>query len=354
VTGSGNTISQVIATLPANGRLRYVVSGTAPSTATLLVNTASVSPPAGIADPTPNNNTSTATTTVSANPPVIANLAVSKIGPTTVSPNGTVTYRIVAINNGPDAANGATIVDTLPSALSSATWTCVGSAGATCAVGTGSGNINTNLTTMPSGGFVTIEVTAAAPASGTFQNSVTITPPSGVQDPNVTDNVGGPVITQVTVAQDLRADVVTTVTLSNPSPAIGEPITATVTVGNIGDAAASNVITSLQLPLGVTIVSISGGGVYDPNTGRVTWPSIASIAPRTNPNSTFTVVFEAPQYGGPLVSTAITGTPEVTLTNNPAVVQLNTQVIGVPGAPWWLTALTIFAVVFRQRRRFAL
>jgi uncharacterized repeat protein (TIGR01451 family) len=199
-------------------------------------------------------------TTVTATPPTIANLAISKIGATSVAANGTITYRIVAINNGPDAANGARIVDNLPSVLTGASWTCAGSAGATCAAGSGTGNINTTVATFPNGGFVTIDVTATAPASGTFQNSATITPPAGVQDPNTTDNVGGPVITQVIVAA--RPDIVTTVSLSQTQPEFGQTVTATVTVGNIGGGAASNVVTTLQLPPNLSDVVVAGYRKY--------------------------------------------------------------------------------------------
>jgi uncharacterized repeat protein (TIGR01451 family) len=350
VSGSGNAISQVIATLPANGRLRYTISGTAPSTVGLLQNTASVSPPAGITDPTPNNNTSVVNTVVTATPPTNANLAISKIGVTSVAANGTMTYRIVAINNGPDAANGATIVDNLPTVLTGVSWTCVGSAGATCASASGSGNINTTVPTFPNGGYVTIDITATAPASGTFQNSVTTTPPPGVQDPNTTDNVGGPVITQVIVAA--RPDVVTTVTLSQSQPEFGQTVTATVTVGNIGGGAASNVVTTLQLPPNLSDVVVSNGGTYVSATGIVTWPAIASIGPRTNPASTFTAQFAVGQGSTALISNATTSDPEISTTNNPATVQLNTREIAVPGAPWWLIALSILAVVALSRRRF--
>jgi uncharacterized repeat protein (TIGR01451 family) len=350
-SGSGNAISQVIATLPANGRLRYTLSGTAPAAASSVQNTASVSPPVGVTDPMPLNNTSTVNTTVTATPPTIANLAISKIGATSVAANGTITYRIVAINNGPDAANGARIVDNLPSVLTGASWTCAGSAGATCAAGSGTGNINTTVATFPNGGFVTIDVTATAPASGTFQNSATITPPAGVQDPNTTDNVGGPVITQVIVAA--RPDIVTTVSLSQTQPEFGQTVTATVTVGNIGGGAASNVVTTLQLPPNLSDVVVSNGGTYVSATGIVTWPAIASIGPRTNPASTFTAQFTVSQGSTALVSNATTSDPEASITNNPATVQLNTRELAVPVGPWWLIALSILAVVVCSRKRFA-
>jgi hypothetical protein len=60
-----------------------------------------VDPHAGVSDPNLVNNSSSATTQIV---PQTA-LQITKTGPATVNANGTVTYTIVVINNGPTAAN---------------------------------------------------------------------------------------------------------------------------------------------------------------------------------------------------------------------------------------------------------
>ncbi|WP_156863836.1 beta strand repeat-containing protein [Casimicrobium huifangae] len=341
-TGSGNAITQIIATFPMNGRLRYVVTGTAPGTATTLVNTATVANPSGLTDPDPSNNSSTITTAVITAPIPVANLAISKIGPATVLPGGQVRYTIVAINNGPAAANGAVITDTFPTAVSGLSWTCAAAYGATCGVASGVGNLNLTLPSFPAGGQVTITATGTAPASGTFQNSARVVSPSDVIDPDPTDNIGGPVVTTVLLAP---ADLVTTVTIAPTTPAPGQPIVATVTMGNIGPSPAGNAVVTLQLPPGSTLVVPSAGGVYNPVTGIVTWPVIPYVPANTNPIVTYTVTFVPPANGGTLTSTVGTPDPEITLVNNPSTVTLSILALDepkqIPVTPWWLLMLML-------------
>jgi uncharacterized repeat protein (TIGR01451 family) len=109
----------------------------------------------------------------------------------------------VISNAGPDAANGATYLDAIPSALTNLTAIC-GSAtnraacGATAASLSGN-NLTGSIAALPANSSVTITVTGKAPNAPTrFSNSVTVSPPAGVVDPDSSDNIGGPVITQVT------------------------------------------------------------------------------------------------------------------------------------------------------------
>ena len=99
-----------------------------------------------------------------------------------------VTYTLTASNAGPVAVTGATVADTLPASLSGVTWTCVGSAGGTCTA-SGSGNLN-ELVNLPVGAAVTFTITGAlsASATGTLSNTATITAPGGVTDPNAANN----------------------------------------------------------------------------------------------------------------------------------------------------------------------
>ena len=374
-SGSGNNITQTLTLMPMNGRLRYIVSGTvAASTAGSIVNTATVTAPPGVTDPNPNNNTSTVITTIAMPPLLQANLSMSKIGPTTVLAGGVVTYTMVATNNGPSAANGAILDDTFPNVLTNVSWSCAASSGSTCGTASGTGNLLLTLPTFAAGSQVTIIVTATAPNSGTFQNSSRIITPPTVTDPDLTDNIGGPVVTTVLLAP---ADLITTVVVgatacpgSSPvsatsgkastqkafavgvdrqkcpgDPSVpGEPVTATVTMGNIGPSPAGNVTVTLQIPPGSTAVTPSSGGVYNPSTNTVTWPVIAYVPPNTMPVVTYTVIFVPPVTGGIVQSNVRTPDAEVTLTNNPASTSLRVVVPvaapePIPTTPWWLLTL---------------
>ena len=68
------------------------------------------------------------------------------------------TYTVVVANNGPAAANGASVTDTMPAGLSADTWSAAEANGATGSVGSGSGNISDPALDMPSGSTVTYTV----------------------------------------------------------------------------------------------------------------------------------------------------------------------------------------------------
>ncbi len=182
-SGSGNINDTV--NLPTGGSVSYTASCAISASATgTLSNTATVSPPAGVVDPNPANNSATDTDTLTPS----ADLAVTKTdGVTTVTAGTSTTYTITASNAGPSNALGATVADTFPASLT-CTWTCVGVGGGSCTA-SGSGNINNNVN-LPAGGSVTYTATCgiAATATGSLSNTATVTAPGSVVDPNPANN----------------------------------------------------------------------------------------------------------------------------------------------------------------------
>jgi len=179
-SGSGNIDDT--ASLPVGGSVIYTLTGTISALATgSLSNTATVTAPGGVTDPTPGNNSATDTDTLAPQ----ADLSVTKTdGQATATPGSPITYTIVASNAGPSVANGATVADTVPAAITGATWTCAGAGGGTCGVG-GSGSINDTVN-LPAGGTVTYTLTGTVSpsATGSLSNTATVTAPGGVTDPN--------------------------------------------------------------------------------------------------------------------------------------------------------------------------
>ena len=161
--GSGNLNDSV--NLPSGGSVTYTAICAISVAATgTLSNTATVTAPAGVSDPTPGNNSATDSDALGAQ----ADLAITKTdGVTTATPGGSVTYTITASNAGPSSATGATVADTFPASLT-CTWTCAGSGGGTCTAA-GSGNLNDSVN-LPSGGSVTYTASCgiSAAAAGTL------------------------------------------------------------------------------------------------------------------------------------------------------------------------------------------
>ncbi|MBP8296760.1 MAG: DUF11 domain-containing protein, partial [Burkholderiales bacterium] len=113
-----------------------------------------------------------------------ADLAITKTdGATSVKAGAAIRYTIVVTNQGPFAATGAAVTDTLPAAITGASWTCVPSIGSACP-GAGSGNINTTVSLL-SGGTATFVVsgTVDAAATGMLSNTASVAAPAGMTDP---------------------------------------------------------------------------------------------------------------------------------------------------------------------------
>ncbi len=193
----------------------------------------------------------------------------------------TFTYGIVVANNGPAAANGASVVDTMPAGLSADTWSAAEANGATGSVGSGTGNIADSALDMPAGSTVTytVSATVSLSASGSLVDTATVTPPSGLGDPNTANNSS-------TDTDGLSSLSVVKWSLSSGYSAAGQTINYRYLVINTGTT---------------TLTSI---GVSDNKVASVTCPqsSLASRAAETCTGSYSTV--QADVDAGSVTNTA--------------------------------------------------
>lgn len=159
--------------MPVGSTVTYVVRALISASASgNLVNTASITPPSGVTDSNPNNNTATDTDTLAP-----ADLSITNVGsPNPVVSGRQLTYTIKATNTGGQTATSVKVADPLPASahfnsVSTTHGTCTGPAtpkGGTvkCSVGSlGAGNSAT----------ITIVVTATTP--GTLTNTASVTAP---------------------------------------------------------------------------------------------------------------------------------------------------------------------------------
>jgi uncharacterized repeat protein (TIGR01451 family) len=119
----------------------------------------------------------------------LANLSITKTdNQATAKPGQSVSYTIVATNNGPNPALGATVTDNVPAQLVGASWTCTGAGGGTCGAAAGLGNINDTVN-LPSGATVTYVLSGVVAANSVnLRNTASITAPGDVNDPTSSDN----------------------------------------------------------------------------------------------------------------------------------------------------------------------
>ena len=241
-----------------------------------------------------------------------ADLAISKTdGVSSAIPGGTTTYTIVVSNNGPNDVTGATVTDALPAAITSDIFTAVGSGGASGFTASGSGNINDTVN-LPNGATITytLNATIASSATGNLVNTATVAAPSGVTDPNLSNNSATdttPLAPQVTLA------VVKTDGSLTYTP--GGIATYTVTITDTGASDAADVTVSDALPPGVTLTAnvtcvANGSASCGSVTGGIGGTSLGTTGATISAGMGNSLVFMAPvafasgMTSNPLVNTA--------------------------------------------------
>lgn len=169
--------------------------------------------------------------------------------PATLVPGTAVTYTITVRNNGPAAANGATVVDTFPAAVTNVTWTCSATGGAACGAASGSGNLNQTLGNLPSGASVTITAvgTIQSAATGNLVNTATVTAPAINTDTDTGNNSA----TDTRTLQP-RADLAISRSITLPLTG-GFPVSYTLTAQNNGPSTATGAQIVDTVPAAITV-----------------------------------------------------------------------------------------------------
>ncbi|MFN0108247.1 MAG: hypothetical protein ACKVZH_05270 [Blastocatellia bacterium] len=313
-TGSINTTVN----LAVNGSATYTLTATVAANATgTLSNSASIAPPPGVVETNGANNAATDTDALAS-----TDLAIVKTNSAAqVIPGQPTTYSIVVTNNGPIAATGATVTDVLPATLSSATWTCVASAGSSCGAAVGTGNINATVSLLVNG-TATFSLTAqtSSTATGTLTNTATVATPSGMADPNQANNSS-------TVARFYEAlhDMAITKTNNTNTLVPGTQTTYTIVVTNSGPSAAVGAHVKDIMPAGLVIgawtCAASSGSSCGQASGTVNIDTTVSLLP--GGTATYTVnATVASTATGTLTNTATVtaaaGTTDPNTANNSA------------------------------------
>ncbi|MDQ6658157.1 MAG: DUF11 domain-containing protein, partial [Actinomycetota bacterium] len=206
-----------------------------PGTTAALTNSATATSPT--ADPIPDNNTDSVTTTIQPQ----ADLRISKSGPKTITAGAPIAWTVTLTNAGPSTARSVKMTDAAPKGVTGFTFdppAGVSCTVASCAVG----DLAPNQT-------VTIRVTgtvAAAPAGTVLQNVASVT--SDTADPKPDNNsaawatsIGSP---------PPSADLAISKSATSAAPVAGGTVGWQLVVVNNGPAAAADVVVTDPLPAG--------------------------------------------------------------------------------------------------------
>ena len=343
--GSGGTVTCTILSLGSGQSATFTLTGHIPSgtpTGTTFTNTATAG--SNTEDANPDNNQSSAATTVSS-----SDLAITKTGPGTANAGGTIAWTITVTNNGPDPETAATLIDNLPAGTTFNSLVQNNGPTAGCSdPGQGNpGTVNCTFPLLASGASAqfTLTVNISPTLTGTLNNTATITGENA--DPNTNNNSATAPAT-VTASADL------TINKSGPASAnAGTNITYTITLTNSGPSNAANVSLTDAIPANTTFVSESqtNGQTFSctnppaGGTGTVTCTIASfgigsatfSITVHINPGATGTITNTAnvatttsdPNSSGnnPTVVTTVTNSADVSVVKTaPSAATAGTQI----------------------------
>jgi large repetitive protein len=275
---TGSILTGRLDSLVRGGMKEYVYKSVLTGTGSVvLVGTGTSNNP----DPNPNNNNgsnngTTPTGTIVINPPVPTGADVV-ISVTTDKTNfaigDTVTVTIKVTNLGPATAKGINVSSTIPSTI----LNYVSQTGGL----TRTGNVlSASIDSLVRDGMKIYTYRATVIGSGT--TPITATGTTTTTDPNPSNNNGSGT-GRVTITTGTpppppppanSADVVITITTDKTNYAVGDTVTTTIKVTNLGPATAKNISVFSALPGTLTYIDQTGGLV---RTGNILTATIASL-----------------------------------------------------------------------------
>ena len=305
-TQAGTTVTctrATLAALAAAPAITFIVN--APAAGGMISDTATVS--ATTNDPTPGNNTATATTAVNA--PVGADLSIALVdSPDPVLIGGVLTYTATVTDSSALMASTVSVVETFPTGftITSATgtgWTCnVAGQVVTC-----------TRATVTTGAAPAITVIGTAPTTpGTITAMATVS--AVTPDPSMANNT-----TMASTTVGTAADLSVAVSGAPDPVTPGGTETFTITVTDSGPGTADNVSVTFTLPAGATFVSAMGNGWTCTLAGTVVTCTRPSVPPGTAPP--IQIIVTMPATTGTVTTTVgvTSTTADPSMTNNSAM-----------------------------------
>ncbi|GAB3901689.1 hypothetical protein GCM10028825_54250 [Spirosoma agri] len=264
-------------------------------------------------------------------------LSVVKTGPSTVNAGASVSYNLVITNNGPSAANGATVMDPATANFTVSGVSCTGaSAGTSCPINPTLAGLQSGLTitTLPAGGSLTLVVSGTAGASGSIVNVASVTPPTGTTDTNPANN-SATAITTITVVTPCPSNLIVLGTshCNDGTYSVNYIATqGTTLLANAGSTVSAGVISGIPAGIVLSVTATNGlcTQISTANPPAGCTPCIAPMLTLGNP---------ACSANGGFTVTYLTNGGAVSV-NNGGIINTATHTISVPAG---VTAVIVTA-----------
>ena len=334
--GANGTVTCSAATLAAASNAVFTLTTTvAPDASGTIANSASAAHSGSDANP---GNSSGAAAGVPV-PAAVADVAVTKsTAETTLSPGQNFSYTIAFTNNGPDAAAGPVLTDTLPASLlfqsivAPAGWSCTTpAAGAT-------GTITCSAAAIASGATAsfTLNVQLAPGATGTITNHVVVTSADTDSNPINSEATTPPI--PVTPGS---ADLSIAKTTATATTTVGTVFGYTITVNNAGPGNAAAVTVNDTLPAGLEFVSATPSQ----GTCNAASPIVCNLGGLASGGGATIALQVRATAPGNVVNTATVTAAEDTAPGNNSDDAPTVEVIGAPGDEAQIPTLAEWALI---------
>ena len=281
------------------------------------------------------------------------------VSPGTIAPGTTVNFTATATNSGPGAAANVQETVSLPGNLTAAQLLIAGSTGNSSAVVGGQTvitytggaltgttyNQSTGLLTFPNSGTLTQQQSATYSFSVVAPNSPTLLAVAAVSTTSI-DPVSGNNVASTLTTIGQGTDV--SIQLQGPTSALaGQAVNFVVTASNLGPNTATQVVQTTTIAAGLLtsttdnnglkingslpasvdattgVATYGGGATYDPRSGVVTFPTLATLASGASAQNTITYL--APATASVVNVAAVrTGSTDSNAANNTSTVTTTT------------------------------